>query len=99
MPQHQPEVGGGKTDFGGERGETGEDCQRGDTGDDANLGDGLERLEGDVGTEQVARPGDRVDPLEVERQRFGGRAKADLGGAGEQAGAEADCGDRADGEQ
>ncbi len=53
----------------------------------------------EVGPEQVARSRDRVDPLEVERERFGGRAKADLGGPGEEAGAEADRGDRPDGEQ
>ena len=85
-----PEVGGGEADFGGERGEAGDDRERGDAGDDGDLGDCLERLEEDVGTEQVASSRDGVDPLEVEPERFGGRAKADLGGAGEEAGAEAD---------
>ena len=81
MPHHEAEVAGGDADFGGERGEAGDDRERGDAGDDGDLGDGLERLEEDVGPEQVARPRDGVDPLEVERERFGGRAKADLGGA------------------
>ncbi len=36
--------------------QTGDDRERGYAGDDGDLGDGLERLEEDVGPEQVARP-------------------------------------------